>query len=298
MSPERQKIYDSVKKYISTERFNEQCFNGACHVRSFYLGKDLDESVLLDTWACHYDLGSGLTTKSHKDKFIVNNLFHYSISNDTTLKLIDIYKNTMFSAENSSFKDVVNLFTIVVNENHPSRSVFFYHNDLGRDLTPFERAQCFNFFLMSRLFTEHHRRTDNFLDLIENGFSFEEASVFSSWLETKTPLPYYDTHWGLNGPSIRACARWIFRLGPNPKPSKEYSHSGLYVNDSLWSMGEVPILFFDGSGIIKSEPEKGVFGLYNIGRGKLQYEPESKTVTRIQSLRSFLDNYRKEYIKP
>jgi hypothetical protein len=296
MTPKRQKTYESVKAWVNTPEFNKSYFNSACHVRKYPLGMVFDEDDHLESWACHYDLGTELTVTSHKKHFIVNNLFHNSISNDTALKLIDIYKKTMFSTENSSFKDVSGLFTLVVNDTQPHKSVFFYFNDLDRDLTPFERAQCFNFFLMSRIFTEHYECVEGFLDLIDNGFSFEEAAVFGHYINSNSTLPYYNTHWALNGPSIGECARWVFRLGPNP--DKNYKNSGLYVNSDLWAMNGIPTLWFDGSGKVKDEPVLGVFGRYSINKSRLEYDPVSNTVTRIQSLRSFLDNYRKEYIKP
>lgn len=296
MTPVRQQVYESVKAWVNSEHFNNHYFNQSCHVKQYPLGMVFDEDDHLESWACHYDLGSGLTVASHKKHFIVNNLFHSSISNDISLRLIDIYKKTMFSTENSSFKDVAGLFTLVVNDTQPHKSVFFYFNDLGRNLTPFERAQCFNFFLMSRVFTEHYPCVDGFLDLIDNGFSFEEAVAFGRCINSNHTLPYYNTHWALNGPSINECARWVFRLGPNPDGG--YKNSGLYVNSDLWNMNNIPTLWFDGSGKVKVEPTIGVFGLYHINKNRLEYTPVSNTVTRIQSLRSFLDNYRKEYIKP
>lgn len=296
MTPVRQQVYESVKAWVNSEPFNKHYFNSACHVKKYPLGMVFDGEDYLESWPCHYVLGSELTVDSHKKHFIVNNLFHSSLSNDTVSRLIDIYKQTMFSTENSSFKDVVGLFTLVVNEKSPKKSVFFYFNDLGRDLTPFERAQCFNFFLMSRTFTEHHGCTEAFLELMDSGFTFEEATVFSSHLYSKGyHLPYYNTHWALNGPSMSECARWIFRLGPNPEV--KYKISGLYVNSDLWSLDTVPDISFDGSGVKKNEPVVGVFGKYTINKDRLTYVPESNTVSRIQSLRSFIDNYRKEYIK-
>lgn len=283
MTPERQKLYDKFYEEINNKDFCNKWWTEAC-----YYGNSPNA---LKSNVCHYSLGDSLTTETYKTNPLVNNVFHSG--NEYAADLLSILKETLYNPLYSLFKDILPFITLVENKVDPRYSVFFYLNDSGRNLTNFERAQVMSFFLFSRIFTEHNHHNHNFIKLWNSGiFTFEECSIFQYFLEKAYRLPRYDTHWAFNGPSIGHCYNWLFRIGP--KDTKNHTESGLYVNDKLWCKNKAVKLFFDGSGKVTGDWEYGSLGRYNLNQ-KLTYSPMSE-VGLEQSLRSFLDNYRKEYV--
>lgn len=285
----RQEYHDFFKQQLSLEEVRLSMRRNDSCLYSTYQGM---AKLVLGANACHYSLGDSLTTKSHQKWPIVNNLFRHTLKD--TGKLLDIYKKTLFNPEYSLFKDILPFITLVECEEDPTYSVFFYLNDSGRDLTNFERSQVMSFFLFSRLFTEHHYYKDKFLEMWDSGlFSFEECSIFCFDPGKEHNLPCYSTHWAFNGPDVLHCYSWLFRIGPNK--NADHKESGLYVNNNLWANLKASNTKFDGSGTSKDELHQGVFGRYQI-TNKLTYEKE-EDVGRLKSIRSFLDNYKKEYVR-
>jgi hypothetical protein len=285
-------IRETLKHNLSSISLLAPYNSSACHYDDVQLGFS-SKTLSLKAEVCHSTLSSDLTTTTHKKCALVNSIFD-QLNRDLAAELTPIVEKHLFSAD-SMFGDVHHLVTFVPNQTNPQHSVFFYTNDTGENISTYERALIVNLFIFSRFFTEHKRAVPSFLSLYKKGFSFEESIIFSDFYSGIKNYPEYSTHWAFNGPSIPLCARFLFRLGPDKE--KEFFNTGLTVNDKLWGDKSLPFFKFDGGGFVEQNRiVRGVFGTYTTNSNEFSYKKASE-VGRDLSLRSFLDYYKKEFIK-
>lgn len=306
MTKTRKEIRDLIVDYIKDKEVTTFCdLNTTTAYNSYSIG-GFDGKLRIRNEACHGLFGARLKVNSHKDHFVISGIFQrlsqYTIGGPQFNKDIIPYVEEGMFGSNSMFKDILHLITYIPDREKPEKTVIFYFNDTGKNLTPYERALVFSFFVHTRMYTENYNSVNTMLTLLQNGFTYQEAVIFSQGMgsvnsaKPSRQLPGYNTHGPFNGPSMSKCARFLFGLGPNK--NAEYPKEGLYVNNPLWGMDNLPDVFFDGTGKPPPSRVSGVFSNYPVAvKDKFEYTPANSTDGLMKSLRSFIDNYKRIYVK-